>query len=109
MDGLTAQSRHDRPDAPPPATAEELYARVRRFNKGEPVPTWLKRVDPPDPKTSLIFARDCEVLYHGDIGCSIWPVVGFKRLEEKLFFEAKNLGDGHNIVGGCEFWMNVRS
>lgn len=93
----------------PPVSAEDLYSRVQRFGKGQLVPDWIKHIEPADPRTTLVFARDCEVLYHGAHGCSLWPVAPFTRKEPRLFFEAKGLPDGHMIVGDCEFWMQMRS
>ena len=99
--------------AVPPAPEDGLdafYSRIQRFAKGDEVPTWLRRVEPPDPHTKVLFFRDCEVLSHGPgKPVTLWPVVGFRRTEPRLYFEAKNLADGHALVGECEFFTQQRS
>lgn len=104
--GLPAEPAPARPND----GLDQLYLRVQRFKKGDAVPVWLKHIEPPDPHVSVTFARDCEVLRHESQHCStIWPVEGFKRLEPRLFFEVKNLRDGSDVAGDCQFFTQQRS
>lgn len=98
-----------------PVNAPALFAayianagNIVRFREGEPVPSWLKRPEPPAPEISIVFARDCEVLRH-DAGATIWPMVPFKRLEPRFFINAKDLPAGTDLVGQVEFFSTPRS